>query len=120
VAALVIGHTAAAIIFVLALADFVIVQTQALTTIETELVAAGAPVVHFLYVAPIVFAVSAAALIAVSLATPAPDPNRIRELTWSRGMFHDQALHEVPFYKDYRYLSFALLLTTFAFVAAWW
>jgi SSS family solute:Na+ symporter len=120
VAALVIGHTAAAIIFVLALADILIVQTQALTTIETELVAAGAPVVHFLYVAPIVFAVSAAALIAVSLATPAPDPNRIRELTWSRSMFHDRALREVPFYKDYRYLSVALLLTTFAFVAAWW
>lgn len=120
VAALVIGHTAAAIIFVLALSDIVIVQTQALTTIETELVAAGAPVVHFLYVAPIVFAVSAAALIGVSLATPAPDPARIRELTWSRSMFHDHALDEVPFYKNYRYLSLALLLTTFAFVAAWW
>jgi SSS family solute:Na+ symporter len=120
VAALVIGHTAAAAIFVLSLFDIVIVQSQALTTIETQLVAAGAPVVHFLYVAPIVFAVSAAALILVSLATPAPDPARIRGLIWARSMFHDHELDEVPFYKDYRYLSLGLLLTSFAFVAAWW
>jgi hypothetical protein len=35
-------------------------------------------------------------------------------------MFHDHELDEVPFYKDYRYLSLGLLLTSFAFVAAWW
>jgi hypothetical protein len=35
-------------------------------------------------------------------------------------MFDDHSLSDTPFYKDYRYLSFALLLTTFAFVAAWW
>lgn len=120
VAALVVGHTAAAVIFALALFDVVVVQTQALTTVESQLVAAGTPVIHFLYVAPIVFAVSAAALILVSLATPVPDPDRIRELTWSRSMFHDHELRGVPFYQDYRYLSLALLLLTFAFVAAWW
>jgi SSS family solute:Na+ symporter len=119
-AALVSGHTAAAAVFMLALFDVVIVQTQPLTDIETQLAAVGTPVVHFLYVAPIVFLVSVAALTLVSVATPAPDIARIRDLTWSYRMYTGEQLNDVPAHKDYRYLSVALLIVTLVFVAAWW
>jgi hypothetical protein len=104
----------------LALFDGVIVQTQPLTDIETQLAAVGTPVVHFLDVAPIVFLVSVAALTLVSVATPAPDIARIRDLTWSSRMFTGEQLNYVPAYKDYRYLSLALLIVTLVFVANWW
>lgn len=120
IAALVVGHASAATIFLLALFDVVIVQSQALTDFETQLAASGAPIIHFLYVAPIVFAVSAAALLLVSVLTPPPDAGRVRELTWSRHRHGDTPKDAVSFFKDYRYLSIALLITTFLFVAAWW
>jgi SSS family solute:Na+ symporter len=121
-AALVTGHAAAAVIFVLALSGVVIVQTQALTPEQLTRVTGGTPVIHFLYVAPIVLLVSLLALVAVSLATAPPEPGIVRDLTWSRAMLTAERpmLDGLPWYKNYRYQSLALLVLMAVVVVAWW
>lgn len=121
-AALLAGHIAAAALFALALADVIIVQSQTLTASELEMAERGTPVLHFLYVAPILFVASLITLIAVSLGTRAPDAAHTQGLTWSP---HDlaeeaRALSGVPFYLDYRYMAGALLLLIAGSVVAWW
>jgi SSS family solute:Na+ symporter len=121
-AALVTGHAAAAGIFVLALSEVVIVQTQALTPAQLTMVTAGTPVIHFLYLAPVILSVSLLALRGVSLATAPPDPEVVRTLTWSRAMLAEERpmLAGLPWYKNYRYQSVALLVVMAVMVAAWW
>jgi SSS family solute:Na+ symporter len=89
-AALLAGHGAAAVIFGLALSGSIIIQTQALTPEEIQMAAAGTPVIHFLYVAPIVLLISLAALVVVSLATEKPDEEVVRTLTWSPAVFAEE------------------------------
>ena len=122
ITALVAGHLAAAAIFAFALSDRLIVQSQALTMAQQQLASAGAPVLHFLYIAPIVFIISLAALVAVSLVTRVPDTEHTRGLTWSPDYFAEEtrALENVPFYKNYRYLSGVLLAAIAASVFTWW
>ncbi len=121
-AALVVGHLAAAIIFGLALSGSLIIQTHALTPEEVQLAAAGTPVLHFLYVAPIVLLISLVALVAVSLGTEKPDEDVVRTLTWSPAVFVEEGpeLARLPWYKNYRYQSAATLLLIAIFVIAWW
>ena len=122
VTALVVGHLAAAVIFVLGLSGFIIVQNQALTEPQIEAAASGTPVLQFLYIAPILFVISLAVLFGVSLATRAPDAAHTRGLTWSARDFAEEteALREVPILRNYRYLSLALLFVIVVFVVAWW
>lgn len=122
ITALLVGHTVAAAIFSLELSDVIIVQSRALTLAERELAAAGVPILHFLYIAPIVFAASFAALIVVSLLTRAPDLEHTQGITWSPHYFAEEtrALRGVPFYKNYRYLSGLLLIGIAASVIVWW
>jgi SSS family solute:Na+ symporter len=121
-AALVAGHGAAAVLFGLALSGVVIVQTHALTPAQLSMVAAGTPVVHFLYLAPIILTVSLVAMVVVSLATAPPDPEVVRSLTWSPAMLAAEApmLAGLPWYKNYRYQSIGMLVLIAAMVAAWW
>ena len=121
-AALVVGHLAAAIFFGLALSGSIIVQTHALTPEEVQLAAAGTPVIHFLYLAPILFVIALAALAVVSLATSKPDEEVVRTLTWSPAMLAEEtpALRQLPWYKNYRYQSVAMLIIITIFVIAWW
>jgi len=121
-AALVVGHLAAAVIFSLSLTGAIIVQTHALSVEQAELAAAGAPVIHFLYLAPILLGVSLVALVVVSLATAKPDPDVVRELSWSRDLLAAEApdLARFPWYKNYRYQSVAMLVLIALFVLAWW
>jgi SSS family solute:Na+ symporter len=121
-AALVVGHLGAAVIFALALSGLVIIQTQPLTPEELQMAAAGTPVIHFLYVAPIVLMISLAALVVVSLATEKPDEEVVRRLTWSPAVWAEEtpALARLPWYKNYRYQSAATLLLIAIFVIAWW
>lgn len=121
-AGLLVGHGAAAVIFGLALSGSIIVQTRALTPEQAGMAAAGTPVIHFLYLAPILLAISLVALVAVSLATEEPDEEVVRTLTWSPALLREEApeLRRLPWYKNYRYQSAALLLLIAAFVIAWW
>jgi SSS family solute:Na+ symporter len=121
-AALVIGHLAAALIFGMALSDWVIIQTHALTPEEVQMAAAGTPVIHFLYLAPILLTISLLALVAVSLATKRPEVEVVRTLTWSPAMLAEEAPHlaRLPWYKNYRYQSAAMLALIVILVIAWW
>ncbi len=121
-AALVVGHLAAAAIFALALSEVIIVQTHALSPELAKLAAQGTPVVHFLYLAPILLTVSVVAMISVSLATERPDEHVVRELTWSPAVFREEeaALAAMPWYKNYRYQSIAMLVVIAIFVITWW
>jgi SSS family solute:Na+ symporter len=121
-AALVVGHLAAAVIFGLALSGSVIVQTQPFTPEELRMVADGVPVIHFLYLAPILFVISLVALVVVTLATAKPDAEIVRELTWSPALLAAEApeLARLPWYKNYRYQSAAMLVLIAIMVIWWW
>ncbi len=69
---------------------------------------------HFLYVAPILFALSAAVLVGVSLATPADPPEKTENLVWTPAVFRAEtvALRARPFWQNYRVLGAALLVLT--------
>lgn len=121
-AALLVGHLSAAVIFGLALAGAIIVQTGALPPEQVQMASAGTPVIHFLYLAPILLVISLAALVVVSLATNAPDEEVVANLTWSPKLMKEdtQALEALPWYKNYRYQSAAMLVVIATFVVAWW
>jgi SSS family solute:Na+ symporter len=121
-AALVVGHVAAAVFFGLALSGSIIVQTHALTPEQVQMVAGGTPVIHFLYLAPILLVIALAALVIVSLATNKPDEEVVRMLTWSLALLAAEApaLKLLPWYKNYRYQSVAMLVLITIFVIAWW
>jgi SSS family solute:Na+ symporter len=121
-AALVVGHLAAAVFFGLALSGSIIVQTHALTPEQIQMATAGTPVIHFLYLAPILLVVSLVALVVVSLATRKPDEEVVRSLTWSPALLAEEApaLALLPWYKNYRYQSAAMLVLIAIFVITWW
>jgi len=121
-AALVVGHLAAAGFFGLSLSGSIIVQTHALTPAQAEQAAAGTPVIHFLYLAPILFGVSLMTIVIVSLLTAKPDAEVVRSLSWSRDLLAAEApeLSTLPWYKNYRYQSVAMLVLIVLFVIAWW
>ncbi len=76
---------------------------------------------HFLYVAPVVFAVSLAIIIGVSLATPAPAPGTVDRFVWKKDFFASESeeLAALPWYQNYRVLSVLLLAVTGVFVYIW-
>jgi SSS family solute:Na+ symporter len=75
----------------------------------------------FLYVPPVIFLLASAVLVAVSLATPAPDPTRISRFLWNRSILHDESadLAALPWWQNYRTLSILLLAFTAGFVWIW-
>jgi SSS family solute:Na+ symporter len=121
-AALIAGHVAAAVFFILALKDIIIVQTHALSPDQLDLVAAGVPVIHFLYLAPVLLAISIIALVIVSLATEKPDEEVVRTLIWSPAVFREEraALAGLKWYQNYRYQSVAMIVVIAIFVVTWW
>jgi SSS family solute:Na+ symporter len=121
-AALVVGHLAAAVFFGLALSGSIIVQTHALTPEELQMATAGTPVIHFLYLAPILLVISLVAMVVVSLATEKPDEEVVRSLTWSPAILAEEtpALARLAWYKNYRYQSAAMLVLIAIFVIGWW
>ena len=78
--------------------------------------------IQFLYAAGISFAASCLILVGVSLATSPPPPEKVEGLTWKREMWTEEsrALEGTPAYRNYRYLSLALLLATAVMVVWWW
>ena len=77
---------------------------------------------HFLYAAPILFAVSVAVLVIVSLVTSAAPKEDLEDLLWTRASFSSETaqLRDQPFWKNYRLLGAALLVVTAVLVASFW
>ena len=77
--------------------------------------------IHFLYAAPIVFAITATVVIVVSLLT-APDMSEARSrYVWTRSIFRQETieLRGVPWYKNFRVLSVIILVITLIFYIIW-
>ena len=69
------------------------------------------PTIHFLYVAAIIFGMSCLAVFAVSLLTPPPPGNKVRDFTWQRKIYDRETkeINRLPFAWNYRYLSVLLI-----------
>jgi SSS family solute:Na+ symporter len=69
------------------------------------------PAIHFLYVAAIIFGLSSLAVFTVSLLTPPPPENKVREFTWQRKIYDRETIEisRLPFMWNYRYLSGLLI-----------
>lgn len=115
-AALLVGHVSAAGIFIAARAGNLIVQTGPFAEGSTEaaMVAAGVPVLHFLYLPPLLLVVSLIALVSASLASAAPSQKVQDSLTWSSKLWTAETaeLKALPWYKNYRVLSLILFAVT--------
>jgi SSS family solute:Na+ symporter len=70
--------------------------------------------IHFLYVAPLLLAISSAVLVAVSKATATTAPEPGSALVWTPAFFHaeSQTLRREPFWLNYRAQAVALLTLT--------
>lgn len=77
---------------------------------------------HFLYAAPILFAVATLGIVGVSLATAPPMQNKVEDMTWSPAFFKEETvqLRDMAWYKNYRILSLLLLALTTVIVVAFW
>lgn len=75
---------------------------------------------HFLYVAPVLLLLAAAALVAGSLGAPAPPPEKVAALIWSSDYWHAESASLVgtAWWKNYRVQSIVLLALTGALVWA--
>ncbi len=71
-------------------------------------------IIHFLYVAPILFVVSAVVLAIASLTAPAPERTAIADLLWSRETWTAESaeLKAKPWWRNYRVLALLLLAAT--------
>ena len=118
---LVVGHAAAAVFLALNISDVIIIQTGVLDADARAAVDAGAGVLHFLYLAPILFLISVTTILVVSLTGERPLPEKL-EYTWSPALFRAESeeLAELPWYKNYRIQSAILLGITAVIVIMFW
>ncbi|MGF1607553.1 MAG: sodium:solute symporter [Rhodothalassiaceae bacterium] len=79
-------------------------------------------VIHFLYVAPILFGVSALLLVLGSQQAPAPPAHKVEPISWSPAFFRDEtaALRRRPWWQNYRLHAAGLVVLTLAIVIAFW
>lgn len=76
---------------------------------------------HFLYVAPVIFAISLVVVIAVSLMSPAPQTSVVERYCWRLAFYRNESteLAGLPWFKNYRILAVLLLIATALFVYIW-
>ncbi len=76
--------------------------------------------VHFLYIVPVLFVIAIILNVAISLATPAPAEDKVRDMTWTSKIYTEETkeLVGLPWYKNYRVLSVLLLIAT-AIIVIW-
>ena len=76
---------------------------------------------NFLYVAPLVFAVSLGIIVLVSLATAPPAAQKVKAYVWTTQIFKDETreLAGVPWFKNYRVLAVLLLVVMGVFIFIW-
>lgn len=77
--------------------------------------------IHFLYVAPVVFAFSTIVIVITSLLTEPDDEEKISRYTWTVKLFHTETeeLKGVPWYKNFRIISIILIVLTIIFMIYW-
>jgi len=119
---LIVGHLAAAAIFIVAVTGGIVIQTGPFSAEAAALVAAGVPVLHFLYLPPILLAVSIVTMVVVSLMGEAPDAAMVNEMTWSPAFFHEESkeMALLPWYLNYRIQATALIAVTAVIVILFW
>jgi solute:Na+ symporter, SSS family len=73
---------------------------------------------QFLYATGVMVVLSIIAFVAISLATPAPDPADFEDVSFTRDTWREESeeLAGKPWYRNYRYLSLALFVLTVAVV----
>ncbi len=78
----------------------------------------GLAQMHFLHIAPVLFLICTAVLVAVSLFTPPPPQDKIRDMTWNKGLYNSETeeLKITRWYMNYRVLSVLLLILTLVVV----
>ena len=78
--------------------------------------------INFLYLAPVLLVVAMVVMVVVSLSTPAPAPEKVDGLTWTPAFYRAESaeLAGVPFWKNYRVQSVALIAVTAVVVALFW
>jgi solute:Na+ symporter, SSS family len=69
---------------------------------------------QFLYATGVMVVISVVAFVAISLATPAPDPAEFAEVSFTRDTWREESeeLAGKPWYRNYRYLALALFIVT--------
>ena len=78
--------------------------------------------IHFLYATCILFGLSIALMVAVSLATKPEPAENVEGLVWSPALWHAESrdLEGKPVWLNYRYQSLVLVLVTVAIIIWWW
>jgi SSS family solute:Na+ symporter len=76
---------------------------------------------NFLYIAPILFALSLIIIVAVSFVTTASSEATLDRFLWKPSFYREESadLAGVPWFKNYRVLSVLLLVLTVLFVVYW-
>jgi len=77
---------------------------------------------HFLNTVPIYMAFSMTIMIIYSYLSPAPDSDNVKDLIWTKRVFKEDTLSLVgiPFYKNYRFISYILLATFVLMLVVFW
>lgn len=77
---------------------------------------------HFLNTVPIYMGFSMLIMIIYSILTPAPANEKIKDLVWNKEVFRQDtlSLKGIPFYKNYRFVSYLLLATFTAMLVIFW
>lgn len=78
--------------------------------------------IHFLNTVPIYLAFSMLIMIACSYLFPSQDEERVKELVWTKEVFREDtlSLKGIPFYKNYRFISYILLATFIVMLVVFW
>jgi SSS family solute:Na+ symporter len=77
---------------------------------------------QFLYSTTLLFLLSCAMLVGISLATAAPAAEKVEELTWHRRYWHNETreVRQMPWYQNYRIQSAALAVVALGVVISFW
>ncbi len=78
--------------------------------------------IHFLNTVPIYMAFSVLVMVIYTLLTPAPSDEKVKDLVWNKEVFRQDtlSLKGIPFYKNYRFVSYVLLATFVAMLVIFW
>ncbi len=78
--------------------------------------------IHFLNTVPIYLTFSMLIMIGCSYLFPSQDEERVKELVWTKEVFREDtmSLKGIPFYKNYRFISYILLATFIAMLVVFW
>jgi SSS family solute:Na+ symporter len=82
----------------------------------------GLTSIHFLLMAFIMWICCSVVHIVVSLNTPSPTSQQVKEMTWKPQLFREETeeLKALPWYQNYRYLAVLLLILTAIIVGYFW